>query len=87
MPTTRPRHQITETPAVARALDLAERRWPREPRSKLLLRLLQAGSDVLEQGQSEETRNRVEAIEANSGKYADVFSSDYLDELRQDWPK
>jgi len=36
MPTARPRHQVTETPDVARALDLAAKRWPGEPRSKLL---------------------------------------------------
>ena len=87
MPTTRPRHQITETPAVAHALDIAARRWPSEPRPKLLLRLLQAGGAVLEQGRSEEIRSRVEAIDASSGKYADAFSGDYLVELRQDWPE
>lgn len=87
MPTTRPRHQITETPAVAHALDIAARRWPTEPRSKLLLRLVHAGSAVLEQGHNETTRLRQDAIDASSGKYADAFSSDYLAELRQDWPE
>jgi len=72
---------------VERALDLAERRWPNEPRSKLLLRLLHAGGTVLEQGQSEEIRSRVEAIDASSGKYAEAFSGDYLAELRRDWPE
>ena len=87
MPTTRPRHQITETPAIAHALNLAARRWPGEPRSKLLLRLLYAGSIALEQGQDETIRNRQAAIDASSGKYADAFSGDYLAELRQDWPE
>lgn len=38
--TTRPRYQITETPEVAQALDRAAQRWPGEPRSKLLRRLI-----------------------------------------------
>lgn len=87
MPTTRPRHQITETPSVAHALDVAERRWPSEPRSKLLLRLLLAGGAALEQGQDDATRNRQDAIAASAGKYADAFGADYLRELRQDWPE
>ncbi len=72
---------------MAHALDIAARRWPSEPRPKLLLRLLQAGGAVLEQGRSDEIRSRVEAIDASSGKYADAFSGDYLVELRQDWPE
>lgn len=86
MPTTRPRHQITESPELARALDIAALRWPIERRSKLLLRLVQIGSAVLEQERSETTRGRLSAIEATSGKYGDVFHDDYLVELRSDWP-
>jgi hypothetical protein len=87
MPTTRPRHQVTETPDVARALDLAARRWPHEPRSKLLLRLVQAGSNALQEGRTEEHRHRLAAIDATSGKYDEVFSDNYLQELRRDWPE
>lgn len=87
MPTTRPRHQITETPDVTRALDLAARRWPREARSKLLLRLVRAGSAALEEERGEAARSRLAAIDGTSGKYADVFGDDYLVELRQDWPE
>lgn len=87
MPTTRPRHQVTETPDVARALDRAAQRWPGEPRSRLLIRLIEAGSDALEEGRSESVRHRLTAIDSTSGKYADVFTGDYLAELRQDWPE
>lgn len=87
MPTTRPRHQVTETPEVAHALDVAARQWPREPRSKLLLHLLRTGSAVLEQERSESDRQVLEAIDASSGKYADAFGKNYLTELRQDWPE
>jgi len=86
MPTTRPRHQITETAAVARAIDLAAQRWPGEPRSKLLLRLVDAGGAALEQKQQQVTDIHRDAVLASSGKYADAFGPDYLAELRQDWP-
>jgi hypothetical protein len=85
MPTARPRYQITETPAVAHAIDLAAQRWPGEPRSKLLLRLLDVGGTVLEQRQTVAIRDRRAAVDASSGKYPDAFSADYLAELRQDW--
>lgn len=87
MPTTRPRHQVTETPDVARALDLAARRWPNETRSKLLIRLVQAGSSALTEGHTEKAQHRLAAIDATSGKYADVFTDDYLADLREDWPQ
>lgn len=67
------------------AIDLAARRWPDEPRSKLLLRLVTAGRVALEEGMDLTTRRRQEAIMASSGKYADAFSSDYLANLRRDW--
>ena len=87
MPTARPRHQVTETPEVARALDLAARRWPNETRSKLLIRLVKAGSSALEDRRTEEARHRLAAIDATSGKYADVFTDAYLADLRRDWPE
>ncbi len=87
VPTSRQRYQVTETPEVARALDVAARRWPNEPRSRLLLRLVAAGSNALEKGGTEEARLRVAAIEATSGKYAEMFSDSYLDEIREDWPE
>ena len=87
MPTARPRHQITETPAVARAIDKAARRWPDEPRSKLLLRLVDAGEAALEQVEDLAVRQRQDSINASSGKYADAFGEHYLAELRRDWPR
>lgn len=87
MPTTRPRHQITETPEVAHALDVAARQWPHEPRAKLLLHLLRTGSAALEQQRSEADRGRLEAIDASSGKYSDAFGEGYLAELRREWPE
>ncbi len=87
MPTTRPRYQVTETPEVAHALDLAARRWPGEPRSKLLLRVVRAGATALEHRHTVDARRRIAAIEATSGKYAEVFGDTYLADLRADWPE
>jgi hypothetical protein len=86
MPTSRPRHQVTETPEVALALDVAAQHWPGEPRSRLLLRLLVLGREVLEDRGEDERRRRRDAIDASSGKYEHAFSERYLEELRSDWP-
>jgi hypothetical protein len=85
MPTSRPRYQITETPEVSRALDRAAERWPGEPRSKLLLRLIKAGDDGLRIEAAD--RDHRTAVLASSGKYAEAFPSEYLAELRGDWPE
>ena len=86
VPTTRPRYQVTETPAVARALDRAAKRWPGEPRSKLLLRLVEAGSNVLEDDENTDQQAHRAAILASAGRYPEAFGPDYLAELRADWP-
>ena len=86
MPTARPRHQVTETPAVARAIDRAAARWPGEPRSKLLLRLVDIGSETLEHRKQHDAGVHRAAVTASSGAYPDAFGPGYLDELRKDWP-
>ncbi len=86
MPTTRPRYQVTESPQVARALDLAAKRWPDEPRSKLLLRLVGIGGGALERDQHADAAAHRAAVTASSGRYAEAFGPDYLAELRADWP-
>lgn len=86
MPTTRARYQVTETPEVARALDLAAKRWPGEPRSKLLLRLVDVGSGSLAHDQHADAAAHHAAVMASSGRYAEAFGPDHLAELRADWP-
>lgn len=86
MPTSRPRYQVTETPALARALDRAALRWRGQARSRLLLRLLEAGADALEQDQQVRMEARRAAVQSSSGAYADAFPAGYLRELRADWP-
>lgn len=86
VPTTRPRYQVTETPAIARALDRAAKRWPGEPRSKLLVRLVEAGADILESDEHTGDLTHRAAVLASAGRYAEAFGPDYLTELRADWP-
>lgn len=86
VPTTRPRYQVTETPEVARALDRAAKRWPGEPRSKLLVRLVEAGADLLENDEHAESLAHRAAVLASAGRYAEAFGTDYLTDLRADWP-
>jgi hypothetical protein len=88
MPTTKPRHVITETEAVARALDEAARRWPqdRHSRAKLLLHLVEEGHRALLDEHAEQTRKRLEAISRTSGTLTGAYDPDDLAKLREDWP-
>lgn len=87
MPTTRPRYQITETDEVARALDAAAARWPGEPRSKLVVRLiLENGADVAEVS-AEETARRRAALDAIGDRFRGMYPPGYREELRNEWPE
>ena len=87
MPTERPRHTITETEEVARALEDAARRWPedRSRRSRLLLRLVQAGHEAIGGEREDEAAHRREAIRRTSGAATGAYPDDYLGRLRDDW--
>ncbi|HVW81787.1 MAG TPA: hypothetical protein VHB69_12695 [Mycobacteriales bacterium] len=88
MPTTRPRHVVTETDQLARALDDAARRWPedRDSRSRLLLHLVEEGHRVVVGEADSRRRARLAAIKRTSGSLAGVYDGDYLERLREDWP-
>jgi hypothetical protein len=77
---------VTETPAVARAIDRAALRWPGEPRSKLLLRLVDVGGETLERREQLDVEAHRTAVTASSGAYPEAFGPDFLAELRKDWP-
>lgn len=87
MPTTRPRHVITETEEVVRALDDAAKRWPEDSdsRSKLLLRLVQEGHRAVVEHDEHQLAARRDAVERTAGALTGVYGQDYLRRLREDW--
>ncbi len=88
MPTSRPRHTITESDEIARALRDAARRWPADSGSPrvLLERLVAEGHGVLTRDQDAEVQARRDAILRTSGSLTGTYPSDYLERLRDDWP-
>ena len=87
MPTTRPRHVITETDQIALALDDAARRWPDEPdRRKLLLLLSEEGRRVVTGEQQRSAAARRAALARTSGALTGLYGEGYLERLREDWP-
>lgn len=85
MPTVRPRHPITETDEISRALDTARRAWPElsDKPTALLRRLILAGERSID----DRTTRRHRAIDTTAGSLAGTFAPGYLDDLRQDWPE
>jgi hypothetical protein len=88
VPTTRPRHVVTETEEVAQALDDAARRWPedRANRAKLLLRLVEEGHRAVTDTHEATVRASREAVSRTSGALTGLYGDGYLDLLRKDWP-
>lgn len=84
MPTSRRRYQVTETDDVARALDEAAKRWPNEPRSRLIVRTITAGGEALAQDAALEIR--LAALKRLQGSEPDAYGPGYLEDLRTDWP-
>jgi predicted RNA polymerase sigma factor len=88
MPTSRPRHVITETDAVAQALKAAAERWPEEGgnRSRLLLRLVMEGHRAAVDHNRRRLSERRHAVAATSGALTGMYAADYVAGLREDWP-
>lgn len=85
MPTTRPRHFVTETDELAAALDDAARRWPGLSRAQLIVRLALEGQRAALQADDETRRRRLEAVRKHSGILTGAYGPDYLKHLRDEW--
>lgn len=86
MPTTRPRHFVTETDDLAAALDVAANRWPGLSRAQLLVQLALEGHRAAQDAHDERRRRRLAALRAHSGALSGAYDSDYLERLRGEWP-
>ena len=76
MPTSRPRHMVTETPEIAAALDGAARRWPQvQSRGALLAMLAVEGGRLLSEGVGEALSRRRTLIAAHAGEFAEVYGA------------
>jgi hypothetical protein len=89
MPTARPRHSITETDEISRALAAAARRWPddRERPGKLLLDLVREGHRAISTGAERASDERRTAIARTGGALTGTYPAGYLEQLRGDWPE
>jgi hypothetical protein len=86
MPTTRPRHLVTETDDLAAALDAAAQRWPDLSRPQLLVRLALEGHRAAQHTHDERRRRRLAMLEKHSGVLTGAYGANYLAALREDWP-
>jgi len=89
MPTDRPRHSITESDELARALDNAAARWPedRNVRARLLVRLAREGHRSIAAEAADEAAERLAALRSTSGTLTEAYPDGYLEDLRGDWPE
>lgn len=79
---------VTESEAVARALDDAAQRWPSDSdnRARLLLRLVEEGHRALVKGQEASEQAHRQAVASTSGALTGMYGEGYLGALRDDWP-
>jgi hypothetical protein len=86
VPTTRPRHLVTETDELAAALDAAALRWPGLSRSQLVVRLALEGDRAAAAERDRRQARRRAGLHAHRGEFTGDYSADYLEELRSEWP-
>jgi len=86
VPTTRPRHQITETDDIAAAVEAGLQEWPDLSRSEVIRELILKGAESLNLTAVE----RVLAVELALKELASLdihYPEGYLEDLRKDWDR
>lgn len=89
MPTIRQRYMLTETDELTHALDAAAHQWPelRENRGELLRRIVQVGSEVIEQRESDRVARRRAAITSSAGTLTGLWPEGWREAMRDEWPE
>lgn len=87
VPTTRPRHQVTETDELAAALDEAAARWPELSRGQLITRLALEGHRAASARRRHHRDARLDALGRHSGALTGVYPPGHREALREDWPE
>jgi hypothetical protein len=79
---------ITETDALAAALERAADLWPEDASDKgrLLRRVLSAGIESVETAQIKRLESRRSAIEQAAGSLTGVWPADWRSSARDEWP-
>lgn len=88
MPTTKPRHMVTETDQLAHALDAAALIWPElaGDRAQLLRKLIEAGIRQMTNEESAKAQSRLEAVAEVAGSMNDTWPKNWREELSAEWP-
>ncbi|CAB4551895.1 unannotated protein [freshwater metagenome] len=88
MPTTRPRHMITETDQLSEALSQAAKLWPElaGQRTLLLRKVLEVGIETIEQEATQKTKSRMAGVDKLAGSMPGVWPANWKEELAKDWP-
>lgn len=87
MPTTLRRIQVTRTPEVEDALEVAARLWPAASLSERLARLASLGAQSVSGAEEAVRRHRADALGRLRDLTADLYPEGYLEDLRKDWPE
>lgn len=80
---------ITESDALAKAIDDAARIWPdaKDERAELLRRLIDRGIESVESEASEKLETRRQAIKNVAGSLSGIWPENWREEMRAEWPE
>ena len=87
MPTQRPRHMVTETEDLSRALDEAARVWPEmaDQRAQLLRRLIDIGMDEFSADVARSKEARQATVRGLAGTMTGTWPANWRKELLEEW--
>lgn len=79
---------LTETDAIAKYLDEADREWPElnGDRSALLKRLIEEGWSSVVERRGAAIDNRRAAIRAYAGRFSGIYPPGAAEALKNEWP-